>query len=52
MKWESLAAFIDMGGYGLYVWGSYGVALVCILVEIWLLARGPRLPELAGGDAR
>jgi len=52
MKWESLSAFLDMGGYGLYVWGSYGVALACILIEVWLLARGPRLPDEAGGSVR
>ena len=25
MNWESPAAFLAMGGYGLYVWGSFGV---------------------------
>jgi heme exporter protein D len=23
-----------MGGYGFYVWGSYGVTAVCIVLEI------------------
>lgn len=50
MKWESLSAFLDMGGYGLYVWGAYGVTLACIAVETWLLARGPRLPRSVQGD--
>jgi hypothetical protein len=25
MRWESWAQFWDMGGYGLYVWGSMGM---------------------------
>ena len=33
MNWNSAAEFFAMGGYGLYVWGSYGVAAVCMLVE-------------------
>ena len=34
MNWHSASEFFDMGGYGLYVWGSYGMALLCILIEI------------------
>ena len=37
MNWGSVAAFIAMGGYGFYVWGSYGVTAVLIGVEIALL---------------
>ena len=33
MIWNSASDFFAMGGYGLYVWGSYGVALVCMAVE-------------------
>ena len=33
MIWNSASEFFAMGGYGLYVWGSYGVALVCMAVE-------------------
>lgn len=25
MNWHSLAEFVAMGGYGLYVWGSYAM---------------------------
>jgi len=39
MNWESLSAFIDMGGYAPFVWGSYGVTLVLIVVELWALSR-------------
>lgn len=39
MKWTSLNEFFAMGGYGLYVWGSYAVAVVLMLVEPLLAAR-------------
>ena len=38
----SLDNFLAMGGYGLYVWGSYGVTAACIAIEIWALARRAR----------
>ncbi len=28
-----------MGGYGLYVWGSYGVTAALLLAEPWLVRR-------------
>jgi heme exporter protein D len=28
-----------MGGYGLFVWGSYGMALAILAVEVWQLKR-------------
>jgi len=34
MNWGSLNDFLAMGGYGSYVWGSYGVTVLCILLEI------------------
>lgn len=51
MKWSGVSAFLMMGGYGGYVWGSYGVAALCIALEIALLAaRHRRLRrELRGG---
>ncbi len=38
MIWGSLSEFLNMGGYGLYVWGSYGVVMVLMVAEP-LLAR-------------
>jgi heme exporter protein D len=35
LYWPSLDAFLDMGGYGLYVWGSYGVTVLVIALELW-----------------
>jgi len=33
MNWQSFDQFVHMGGYGLYVWGSYSVTLVLMLAE-------------------
>lgn len=38
MNWSSFGAFLEMGGYGLYVWGSYGVSAGLMAVEVALLA--------------
>jgi heme exporter protein D len=37
VNWGSWDAFWAMGGYGLYVWGSYAVAVAVAAVEIWQL---------------
>jgi heme exporter protein CcmD len=34
MHWNSLSEFINMGGYGTYVWGSYLVTFVLLTAEI------------------
>lgn len=47
MKWGSLAAFVAMGGYGAYVWGSYGVTAVLIALEIALTAARHRAARRA-----
>jgi len=39
MHWESLQAFLHMGGYAGYVWGSYGATAALLLLEVWLLKR-------------
>lgn len=45
MIWNSLDDFIAMGGYGLYVWGSYLVTAALIAAEIWLLRARYRAVE-------
>lgn len=42
MNWGSASNFWHMGGYGLYVWGSYAVTALCIAGELFLLARRRR----------
>ncbi len=34
MIWNSWVEFAHMGGYGLYVWGSLGLVLIAMAVEI------------------
>ena len=33
MIWNSPADFFAMGGYALYVWGSFGVCVLLMIVE-------------------
>lgn len=42
MNWESWSEFFAMGGYGVYVWGSYFVTLVCIVGEVLLISKRRR----------
>lgn len=45
MSWSSVSEFFSMGGYGLYVWGSYAVTFVCIVGEILLISNRRRTLE-------
>jgi heme exporter protein D len=46
MNWSSVADFIAMGGYGLYVWGAFGVTAVVMVGEVVSLrARRKALRE-------
>ena len=42
MNWNSAAEFFDMGGHGLFVWGSYGVCLLVMTLEPLLAVRRRR----------
>jgi len=37
-----MSQFFAMGGYALYVWGSYGVTVLLLAIEIFLLLRRSR----------
>ena len=54
MQWASFDAFLQMGGHGRFVWGSYGVTLVRMVAEIIIVRRRLRRAEqsaaLAQGD--
>jgi heme exporter protein D len=39
MIWGSLEAFLAMGGYGVYVWGSMGACFVMVCVELIMVRR-------------
>jgi heme exporter protein D len=42
MSWQGWDQFVAMGGYGLYVWGSYLVTLGLIAAEVVLVAKRRR----------
>ena len=47
MNWGSASEFFAMGGYGLYVWGSYIMTAAVMALEVILVVRrwrtsGPR----------
>jgi len=42
MNWASWSDFFAMGGYALYVWGSYAVTAGLIVMEIILLRNRNR----------
>jgi heme exporter protein D len=42
--------FFAMGGYGLYVWGSYGVTAFVMISELLLLRNRRRTIERKGGQ--
>jgi len=52
MTWASWSDFFAMGGYALYVWGSYGVTAGLIAVEvIMLFVRRRNALKLVGAPA-
>jgi heme exporter protein D len=54
MNWNSLDEFLHMGGYGLYVWGSYLVTALCIateLVMLWLRGKSANADRFTENNA-
>ena len=39
IHWNSFSDFIAMGGYGLYVWGSFGATALIMAIEPILVRR-------------
>ena len=50
MNWQSLDQFLHMGGYGLYVWGSYLVTLAVLAAEVLAVRRRQRLAFASARD--
>ena len=44
MQWNSVGDFFAMGGYALYVWGSFGACALLMIAEPFLAGR--RLSEV------
>lgn len=42
MNWASWSDFFSMGGYGLYVWGSFLVSFICMVGEVILVSNRRR----------
>jgi len=42
MIWNSPAEFFAMGGYGFYVWGSFGACLIAMIAEPMLVKKRQR----------
>jgi heme exporter protein D len=42
MNWNSLSEFLEMGGYGLYVWGSFGMTAAAMGWELLMVAHRHR----------
>jgi len=57
MIWSSFSDFWSMGGYGLYVWGSFGVTAALLASEAFWARRARQnalthvLAELQAADA-
>jgi heme exporter protein D len=37
-----MSEFLAMGGYAWYVWGSYGVTVACLALEVVLVMKRSR----------
>ena len=42
MNWQSMDEFFRMGGYGLYVWGAYGLTLAVLAAEALVVRQRRR----------
>jgi len=40
--WNSFSDFLAMGGYGFYVWGSFGVTALIMAIEPIIVARNQK----------
>jgi heme exporter protein D len=50
LNWASASDFLAMGGYGLYVWGSFGVTALVMLLEMWSLSMRRKSLLASHGD--
>lgn len=52
MNWNTLTDFVAMGGYGLYVWGAFGMAALSMAGEMLALRarRAALLADEAGTE--
>jgi len=46
MHWTSLNSFLSMGGYGFYVWASFGITFLSLAIEFLLVFNSVRNKEI------
>lgn len=46
MKFNSFSSFIEMGGYGFFVWLSYGATFLLLALLIWFSLSGHRRTKI------
>jgi heme exporter protein D len=57
-NWGSWSEFFSMGGFGFYVWGSYGITFVLLAGEVLMLWKRKRnlkrreSPEIASRETQ
>ena len=51
MIWSDWSQFFAMGGYGLYVWGSLGMCVLVLLLEISQLSLRQRALRAPAADS-
>ncbi len=42
MNWAGWSDFVAMGGYGMYVWGSFAMCALVVVMELGLLTARRR----------
>lgn len=52
MQWNSFSDFLAMGGYGFYVWGSFGATALGMIAEVVMLRQrhAAAVQQVAVGD--
>ncbi len=46
--WTHMADFFNMGGYGLYVWGAFGVTVLLVAAEVVSIRASRRALQASG----
>jgi len=52
MNWINFGDFLEMGGYGLYVWGALGMCAATVVAELMVIRFRRRLLAQEAGDER
>lgn len=50
MNWHSLHDFLAMGGYGVYVWGSFSAVFAAMALELYALRRREQQAQASLGQ--